>query len=133
MSSENRKLSDEEEYPDFNRIATAGKTLTLGRLYDILEAKGDSGILGAMAQELMVQEAEVANNAYRTARGIRLGGEAKEFIEDENRRFPPKKDVDKLIKLYIFYGLASGPHQATEMVREIESQAVAQVPDLPSH
>lgn len=120
-----------EEYPDFHRINTPGRALTLGRLYEILEREGNAAALGDTAADLILRETLVASTAYRAALGRKLGGAARDFLEGESRKYR-QKETDSLSKIYIELGLASGPHQAAEIVRDIEAQAAAQVPDLPA-
>lgn len=119
-----------EEYPDFNRISTPGKTLTLGQLYEILDRTKEAGIVGEVAGALMAREEGVAGLAYRVALGGKLDGEARDHLEGQSRDMR-QVEIDKLTKLYVELGLASGPHHAAELIKDIEAQAVAQVPDLP--
>src|SRR5262249_55887179 len=121
-----------EECPNFDAITTPGKNLTVGQLFDIVSRQDtEFDDMGDIANKLMIYEQSVASNAYLAALAPRLDAEGRQFYEKivANNR---QKDKDALIKLYVDLGIA-GPHQAAEFIRDIESQAVAQVPNLPPH
>jgi hypothetical protein len=121
-----------EEAPNHDAITTPGKNLTLGQLCAMLDRKGiDFDDIGDVAKKLIIYEESVASNAYLAALAPRLHAVDRQFYEEivANNR---QKDKDALIRLYVDLGLA-GPHQAAEFIRDIESQAVAQVPNLPPH
>jgi hypothetical protein len=109
------------EFPDMKRIDTPGRALTLGQLYDFWDEREELGEIGPTAQRLMAAEENVAVYAYQQA----LYGHDEETAQ--KRRHWKQKAIDDLAELYIELGLAT-KHQAAEIIRRIEAQAVAQVP-----
>jgi hypothetical protein len=112
------------KYPDFSRIATPGKSLIVGRIYERLDDLGRSSQLGEVVQELIVSEETVAILAYQAAAGVTL-----DTAGEMERRF----HVDRLERMYQDLGLASGPKAARELIRLTESAAVSQILKLPGH
>lgn len=124
MSNHDKESRQElPEFPDHSRITSPARKMTLGHLYDLLDRQLLGAEFGEIAHKLMNYESEIASYAYQAAAGFHLGA-------DDHKDW--KKSKDDLTRLYIDLGLA-GPHQAAEIIRDIEVQAAAQVPNPPPH
>jgi len=124
MSNHDRESRQElPEYPDHSRITSPAREMTLGHLYNLLDRQLLGADFGSIAHTLMSCESEIASYAYQAAAGFHLEADDHKFRQ---------KCKDDLTRLYIDLGLA-GPHQAAEIIRDIEAQAIAQVPNPPAH
>jgi hypothetical protein len=102
---------------DFKRLATPGKGLTLGRLYELY---GRIAEIKEVAGTILALESLVADTTYQWARGRE---KPTRFVKEH------EEDITNLKNLYIETGLAAGPHHAEQLIREIENQARAQARD----
>lgn len=111
---------------DFRSIRFPSDTLTLGalrtldpELFDIggrIEEDRYDRVVTMMENKLvslMCCEREVAHSAYAKAAGLPV-------LDEFGADYAPD-----LEKHFIEFGLASGPHHARQLIRDIESQAAA--------
>jgi hypothetical protein len=107
--------------PDCSRLATPARRLTLGRLYET--CGGSYAEIAAAVQTMLILEDRVATLHYRWA--VDLEDKTEAILKRH------KKDVEILKHWYLKTGLASGPHEADEMIRDVAAQGRRQAPDLP--
>ena len=127
MTNHNKESQQElPEFPDTSRITSPARKMTLGHLYALLDRSlpTEGPEFGDVVVKLMNRESEIASYAYQAAAGFYLDA-------DDHKDW--QKCKDDLTALYIDLGLAAGPHQMAEIIRDIEAQAVAQVPNPPPH
>jgi hypothetical protein len=110
--------------PDLARLLTPARRLTLGRLYELFGSRDDSyPVIAAAAQTMLLLEDRIATIPYHWAIG--LADKTPEALKEH------KGDRELLTQWYLRTRLATGPHQAEELIRDIVDQALRQVPDRP--
>lgn len=110
---------------DFTRIAFPSDRIAIKDLrrlfptqFDQREGEFDDFIdHHTQLHELLRRERSTAIRAMAGALGI---------SREQGDRFRAETDRTDLIELYVLYGLASGPHHAEQLIRDIEAQASAQ-------
>jgi hypothetical protein len=107
--------------PDCSRLTTAARRLTLGRLYET--CGGSYTEIAAAVQTMLILEDRVATLHYRWA--LDLEDKTEAILKRH------KKDIEILKHWYLKTGLASGSHEAEEMIRDLAAQGRCQAPNLP--
>ncbi len=107
--------------PDCRRLVTPGRRLTLGALYEL--CGGHYGWISDVVQTMLILEDRIATFNYRWAADL---AEKTPAILQEHKR-----DIEGLTKWYLRTGLASGPRQAEEMIRDLAEQGRGQFPASP--
>lgn len=116
-------MPHQEPHVDLTKIAFPSDRLTIKHLRNLYPKEFDEGratnFCRRPAEELnamLSYERGVATEAFETTMGRASPQSQNEYAQD-------REDVAEFL---VQYGLASGPHQAEQMIRDIESQAVAQ-------
>lgn len=121
---ENTEEFSEENFPplrfDDKHLVTPGRGLPLGRLFEVYN---DYFKVAAAAFDILSLEDRIAATSYEWAAG--LEGKDPESVKEH------QADIKKLTIRYIETGLAGGPQQAEQMIRDIEAQGRSQVPGTP--
>lgn len=107
---------------ELDRLATPGRGLTLGQLREVYGANTlkIEQVVGA----IITLEDTIVDTVVRWAIGQER---ATRFAKEQ------EKDAKDLAKLYIEAGLATGLHQAEQLVRDLETRARRVAPPSPSH
>src|SRR5262245_44802504 len=119
MPPSSRMPSPEPEI-DLTKIAFPSDSLTIKRLRELVPNRIDDDTFVGLSRWDEIDahlsfEREIAERTFDKARGKPL----KHAFEDGDLR-------EMVAEGLIAYGLATGPHHAEELIREIESQAAAQ-------
>lgn len=128
---------------DYSKIAFPSDKITIGQLRKMHPQDFDAewwsctGVFGDLAptptgqsqtsidmNDILYGERAVAERGWVKASGIPY---EKGWLDEVNGGAKP------LPRLYIKYGLASGPKHAEQLIRNIESQAAALAKQLPGH
>jgi hypothetical protein len=107
--------------PDYSRLRTPARTLTLGRLHKMCD--GNYARISDAVQTMLLLEDRIATINYCWAADLEQ--ETPAILKRH------KADIECLAQWYLITGLAAGHHQAEELIREIAAQGREQAPKLP--